>query len=112
MARSSPALEQNYRDLLIAAAVPPHLHEGLIAYLVYFIRPGDFLRAVLENNLREAVLRADDNSQAGLKALVWFLFRSAPRIAWGDPDTVAAWLAHGQKEPGEGVMNCVSEADE
>ena len=63
--------------------VPEHLCGGLKRYLVNRIRPGHFLTTVLENNLREAVSRGDENSLAGLKPLIIYLYNHAPSEAWG-----------------------------
>ncbi len=79
--------------LPIPAIVPAHLHEGLERYLTHHVRPGSFLTAVLENDLRTAVLRGDDLALAGLVPLVRYLYDRVPLVAWGSPEHVAAWLA-------------------
>jgi hypothetical protein len=65
------------RQLFLAAlreaGVPAHLHEGLALYAFERILPGSFLQAVLCNDLRQAVRRADPDSAAGLFRLVRFL---------------------------------------
>ena len=81
-----------YRLAMGKCGVPAHLHDGLVAYLVHHRMTGSFLRAVLDNNLRLAFLRADAASAAGLPGLVAFLVDWAPMVAWGSEDLVDAWL--------------------
>lgn len=73
--------------------VPDHLWPGLCRYLVERIRPGQFLCAVLENNLHDALTRADDIAVQHLRGLVVFLDIFAPGPCHGSPEAVAAWLA-------------------
>ena len=72
--------------------VPNHLHDGLRRYVENRIQPGDFLTAVLENDLREACLRADDISGPALHNIVAYLYNYIPMKAWGSPENVHAWL--------------------
>lgn len=72
--------------------IPSHMHGGLYRYLVSGIEPGDFLMAVLENNLREAVGRADHINQPKLPDYIRYLYNYAPSKCWGSPEKVAAWV--------------------
>src|SRR5262245_54748038 len=85
--------ETHYRERLKLNGVPEHLHDGRVLYLLYHLPPGGFLTAVLSNNLREAIGRADDASAAGLPAIVKFLYNNAPSTCWGSEEYVAEWLA-------------------
>lgn len=53
---------------------------------------GDFLTAVLENNLSEAVGHADDDNLRNLPAFVGYLYNEMPSPCWGSPEKVKAWL--------------------
>lgn len=75
--------------------VPPHLREGILAWAMDARPVGNFLTAVIENDLREAVARGDENSLTGLKGLVQFLYNYAPSPCWGSPAKVEAWRACG-----------------
>ena len=91
--------EQHYLQRLDAREVPEHLHAGIIAYLTAGVPPGGYLRAVLSNDLTEAVKRADASGrEGGLIALVMFLFHDAPHPAWGSPKAVSDWMATFRKE--------------
>lgn len=84
--------ERTYRSGLSACEVPAHLHDGLILYLLHHVRPGSFLVAVLENNLKLAFVKADPTSARMLRELVHFLYEWAPHDSWGSEDAVAAWV--------------------
>ena len=72
--------------------LPSHLRDGIRLYIEYKIKPGQFLTAVLENNLSQAVNRADDNSLSNLKEIVCFVYNDLPGNCWGSPDRVRGWL--------------------
>jgi hypothetical protein len=101
MAVDPDAVSQNYRThlrtRLIASGVPEHLWEGLIEYITARRPTGEFLRAVLSNDLKEAVGRADDASGPALGALVRFLYNFCPAPCWGSPRAVKAWLENPEK---------------
>lgn len=97
-------IEQNQREAqdenvclkaMFDAGVPAHLRGGLMRYLLYRIPPGHFLLAVLSNDLKEAMGRADVDSRAGLFNIVSFLYNNAPSSCWGNPDKVHEWLMDG-----------------
>jgi glutathione S-transferase len=74
------------------AGVPPHLRDGLLRYVNDHERVGRFLTAVLENNLADAMARGDEESRAGLYAIVCWVYNEAPSACWGSLDNVKAWL--------------------
>lgn len=75
--------------------VPGHLWDGLRRHCIDGGGVGLFLTAVLDNNLREAVARADDQSLAGLRAIVQFLHNYAPPGCWGDEERREGWQRRG-----------------
>lgn len=55
------------------AAIPQRMRESIERYCVNHIKPGDFLTAVLQNDLSNAVLKADPENLPLLKLyLLWF----------------------------------------
>lgn len=68
------------------------LLNGLERYRNDGIATGSFLRAVLENNLIDAVKRADETSLASLRSLVFTIDEHLPQAAYGSPAAVEAWL--------------------
>jgi hypothetical protein len=76
---------------IVRSDIPFCLHDGLVRYFSDGILPGGFMQAVLCNNLRHAVLRADPVSFFCLRDLVDFLVEHAPAPAWGSREAVLAW---------------------
>lgn len=73
------------------AELPEHLRGGLLAYVLHGIQPGGFLCAVIENDLCEAVCRADSTSLPALPAAVRWLYQYAPGPCWGSLEKRHAW---------------------
>jgi hypothetical protein len=74
-------------------AIPERMQDALQRYVLDRIKPGDFLTAVLSNDLRNAVIRADSENLPLLSLYVSWLYNVAPAPCWGSPDAVRAWLA-------------------
>jgi hypothetical protein len=98
-ARKLGAYRTHLRSWLIESHVPEHLHEGLIEYIVMRRPTGSFLDAVLCNNLKEAVGRADVFARPHLHEIVGFLYNHAPAPCWGSPERVQAWLNDPEPAP-------------
>lgn len=81
----------NYTNDALNQAVPNHLVSGLAMYIVLGIRPGGFLTAVLENDLKGAVSCGDVNSLSGLVDIVRYLYSYVPARCWGSPNKVEEW---------------------
>ena len=73
--------------------VPDHMIDALRRYAASHIEPGDFLLAVLRNDLRGAVMRADDINIGLIPAYVAYCYNELPGNCWGSPEAVRAWLA-------------------
>ena len=71
---------------------PVHLLDAIHRYATDRQPVGGFLTAVLENNLREAMGRADDASRHGLFHIVQYCHWELPGNCWGSPAKVKAWL--------------------
>lgn len=76
---------------MVECGVPEHLQDGVERYLRDGRVPGDFLTAVLCNDLKEAVARADSLSFMGLRGIVSYLYNYVPQSAWGSIKAVEAW---------------------
>lgn len=73
--------------------VAPTLREGLREYLATRRPVGGLLTSVLENDLRESLLRATAPIDvADILRVVQFLTWHACSLAHGSPAAVAAWL--------------------
>lgn len=71
--------------------LPEHCRDGMQRYVEEGIIPGAFLTAVLENNLVEAVGRADNINIHRLRDYAIFLYNELPSSAWGSPEKVERW---------------------
>jgi len=67
--------------------------ETFALYIDHGYLPGDFLTAVLQNDLRAAVAAADPINQTLLPTYVAWLISYAPYDCWGSPEQVEAWAA-------------------
>lgn len=66
--------------------------ESLTRYRDDKIPTGGFLGACLENNLKEALGRADIESRANLFEIVSFIYNKMPASIQGSPEKVKAHL--------------------
>jgi len=72
--------------------------DGLVRYINDRVPAGGFLHAVLENDLKEAVARADEENMELIPIYVSWLYNEAPTACWGSPEKVAAWLKPKEKD--------------
>lgn len=79
-------------DNAIFAALPQG--DALRRYIEDGYPTNHFLRAVLENDLMEALARADEENFEVLDAYCAWLRSFAPAAAYGSGDKVAAWITH------------------
>lgn len=79
--------------------VPKHIHKAIRAYVVDHRRPGQFLQAVIRNDLKEATARADEENQVNLVAIVGYFYNETPGLCWGSKEALKAWV----KETEEGL---------
>ena len=70
---------------------------ALERYLNNGIMPGSFMTAVLENNLVDAIGRADEDNAANLKNIVGYIYNHLPSNSWGSREKVKAYLETLQK---------------
>lgn len=68
--------------------IPAHTMDALNRYVNDGLPPGGFLTAVLENDLRGAVQRADDTNLPVIPIIVGYLYNRVPSHCWGGPGTV------------------------
>lgn len=73
-------------------AIPELILKGLYQYAEHRTPTGGFLRAVLTNDLAEAVGRADQDSLRALQMIVQFMYNEMPSPCWGSKEAVTNWL--------------------
>ena len=67
----------------IRCAVRPDMLEAIFRYAFYGVPVGDFLQAVIKNNLREACGRADYKNLHALPEIVKVFYNYCPAGCWG-----------------------------
>lgn len=82
----------------IAALIPTHMHDGIYNWIKYGYAPGDFLTAVLKNDLMEAMGRADEVNRLAMWDWCTYLYSYAPRGCFGSPASFSEWRKRGGLE--------------
>lgn len=59
---------------------------------------GDFLRAVLENNLMEAFGRADEGNTRDMREIVAYVYNELPASCHGSTEIVREWIERFERE--------------
>ena len=78
------------------ATIPEHLRPGLQRYIEQGIEPGSGLMSILMDKPLSLVLAdCDDDTVAGLRSIVKFLYNNAPGSSWGSRAHVEAWMEAG-----------------
>jgi hypothetical protein len=68
------------------------IHATLLKYIQHGLHPGGFLSAVLNNDLKHAVLDADEENFLNLQYLCKWLYNYAPETCYGSPEKVKKWM--------------------
>ncbi len=71
--------------------IPERMMPALKNYTEHGEIPGDFLQAVISNDLSGAVGRADEENLANLPAFVAYLYNEVPAGAWGSREKMYKW---------------------
>ena len=90
-----PVTEASLRDALFRDGVPESLHNGIALYVLQGVRPGDFLSALLQNDLAGAVLHADIQNLTLIRRHVLFVENELPAACHGSVDAFDRWLDRG-----------------
>jgi hypothetical protein len=77
--------------------IPERMMGSIQRYVELGIPPGDFLTAIICNDLREAVGRADDENMANIPAFVSYFYNEVPSQCWGSRENMDAWMASRQE---------------
>ena len=75
--------------------LPDYMRGGMRRWIEHAIPPGDFMRALLENDLIRTFEKADSTNQRRVGDYLRFLYNCAPRGCFGSPENYAAWVARG-----------------
>ena len=78
--------------------IPEYTTDSLKRYVEQGIPTGDFLRAVLSNDLMEAMGRADENNRAALWDICCYVYNEMPSTSHGSPQRVDEWIRKHQEK--------------
>lgn len=70
----------------------PSTQKQLDAYANDGQPPGDFIYAVVSNNLKEAYRTADDENLIDMQEIVSYMYNDMPAGCQGSPEKVRCWL--------------------
>ena len=76
--------------------IPDYMRPGILRYVMYGQKPGDFLTAVVENDFAQAFFRADDTNRMILDRYASLLFDVIPYEAVGKENSLR-WRELGGK---------------
>ncbi len=77
----------------------PQTKAGIDRHVSHGVPTGSFLQAVLENNLMEAIGRADDDNRQDLYEICDYIYNEIPSTCHGSPQKVKDWQAQKQQTP-------------
>ena len=87
--------DDDWEQTLIAKAqeygIPERMIPGMMRWVKLGSVPGDFLCAVIKNNLRDAIHTADDENLLLLEAYVKWFYNWAPYDCWGSTKMFKKW---------------------
>ena len=91
-------LNERAIQALNECSIPEYMRGGIVRFYENGIPPGDFLTAVIDNDLKEAIGRADGTNQHLLWNYVNWFYNHAPSGSWGFAGATEKWLASFKSE--------------
>lgn len=73
--------------------VPHHMRDGYKLWIEHGILPGSFGEALLRNDLKGAMGKADDINSRHIKSTVAWFYNFSPSNCWGSVQNVNDWMA-------------------
>ena len=81
--------------------IPKRMMPGIKRYVENGIKPGDFLTAVIQNNLLMAYRCADSENIKNIPAYIAYFYNKCPMGCWGSPEKMKNWIKKFNKEQKE-----------
>lgn len=78
--------------------IPERMMSSIKLYINERVEPGGFLTAVIQNNLKEAVGKADEENIGNIPAFIVYFYNEAPAACWGSLENMEAWLKERKEE--------------
>ncbi len=85
-------LTDEQKENMFVYGIPLHMHGALTRYYENKLPPGHFLEAVLNNDLKEAINRADDINRNRIHSYIAWLYNEVPSGSWGYENAVSDWI--------------------
>ena len=83
--------QQEIKSMINYESIPEHIQGGVQQYIEQGIIPGQFLQAVIRNDLIDSFARADDVNRDKLFDIVRFFYNEAPAECWRSEKKMIAW---------------------
>lgn len=80
------------------SVLPEDLKESIDAYVEHGRPTGGFLEACIDNNLSQAISRADEVSLQALPAVCGYLYNECQASSWGKAGSFKSWIELKRKE--------------
>lgn len=90
--------KEAYRNLkkgYSASIIPHYMQKGITEYVLHGRKPGDFLCALLKNDLMGAAGRADGGNIHLLGEYAKLLYNHVPYGCYGSEENFDAWIEQG-----------------
>ncbi len=84
-------LDDETKQAMADCGIPLYMQGGIIRFYEKGLPPGDFLSAVIDNDLKEAIGRADDTNRSLLWNYIRWFYNWAPSGTWGFDGAVNKW---------------------
>jgi len=81
--------------------IPERMMRGIENYVQRGIIPGNFLQAVICNNMQLSFRKADDENFENMAAFAGYFYWEVPVDAWGSYKAMLAWNKRGGLEGGK-----------
>ena len=84
-------LDDETKQAMADCGIPEYMRGGIVRYYENGLPPGDFLSAVIDNDLKEAIGRADGTNRNLLWNYIRWFYNWAPSGTWGFEGAVTKW---------------------
>ena len=74
-----------------AVPIPDYTQETLERYLVYGLRPGGFVSAMLAMDMQAALNSADFQNRKAMHSIGFWIMHNAPPGSWGSYEQIKFW---------------------